>query len=586
TTLATLLATGALAFGVYGPTAVEGHSAIRSLPRRHPRGRSGAVISASAVALSAWLLAGSERLVESRLALLLCLAVFGVAAIHAARWAVATWRHGPARRRWWLLLPATAALGALVSADRVATALAWLALALALVVGLLLAWQRSFASALARLTERPATALVATFAFLGLAGGLLLALPPVSAHPARLPFLDALFTATSASCVTGLVVLDTPSDFSGLGQAVILLLIQVGGLGIMTFSAAGTLLLGRRIGLQAEAALAGILADASRADLVTALRRVLLVTAIAEILGAVVLTTAFAVGGEPLSSAGWRGLFTAVSAFCNAGFSLQSNSLVPYQQEPVVLHTVAALVVLGGLGPSVIVALPSLVRHRHVPLHVRLVVATTAVLLAAGTLLFLLTEWTGVLAPLPMEDRFHNAWFQAVTPRTAGFDAIDMVATKPITQVFTMLLMFVGGSPGSAAGGVKTTTVALLFLAVLAALRGRTSARAFGRTADPRSVTQAMVVATLGVATAFLGFVVLVLTQPLPAGALAFETISALGTVGLSLGVTPSLDAVGRIVVIGLMFVGRVGPLTLFLFLSGVTRRRSADPPVESVHVG
>ncbi len=584
--LATLLAVGLLAFGVFGPTALEETPAIRELPPGHPRRRAGAVLSSSVVALAAWLLAGSQRFLESRLALALCVAVFLVATLHALRWALATLRHGAPGRRPWLLLPAVPALAALLTSPRPGTAVAWLALALLLTVALILAWQRSFAAAIAALAERPARALVSTFALLCFGGGLGLALPPASAHAARLPFLDALFTATSASCVTGLVVLDTPGDFSPLGQVGILVLIQVGGLGIMTFSAAGTLLFGRRLGLRAEAALAGILADASRATLRTALRRVLLVTLVAEILGALVLSAAFTAGGEPASTAWWRGLFTAVSAFCNAGFSLQSDSLVPYQRSPLILHTVAALVVAGGLGPSVVVALPALVRGRHVPLHVRLTVAAAAVLLGAGTLFFLVVEWNGALVPLPVADRLHNAWFQAVTPRTAGFNAIDLASLGPASQAATILLMFVGGSPASTAGGIKTTTAALLVLAVGSALRGRDAVRAFGRTVDSHSVTQAMVVATIGAATALAGLLVLLLTQPLPAGALAFETISALGTVGLSLGITPSLDAIGKIVVIGLMFVGRVGPLTLFLFLSGAERRRSAGLPVEPVHVG
>lgn len=432
--------------------------------------------------------------------------------------------------------------------------------------------------------SHPARALVATFLLLCLGGASLLSLPASGTR--AISFVDALFTAVSATCVTGLSVLDVPKDLTRVGHVILLLLIQVGGLGILTFSTAAFALLGRRMSVRHEGAVADMLGADAPGGVFRTVRDVLAVTFAAEGLGAVLLTALFAHGGLPLGEAAWRGVFTAVSAFCNAGFALQSDNLVGYQDAPGVLYVVAALITVGGFSPALTLALPGLVRRRRLPLGHRLALTVSAALVVGPAVLLGAFEWSGAFAGLAGPDRVHNAIFSAVTLRTAGFNTVDMEAFGPASRTLMIACMLVGGSPGSTAGGIKTTTVALLGLAVLAAIRGREQATAFGRRISHASVYKAAAVATVGVGAAGTVFLVLQLTQPLPFDVLLFETVSALGTVGLSLNATPKLDALGRLVVAAAMFMGRVGPLTLFLLLS--ERERRGDPilPEDAVAVG
>jgi trk system potassium uptake protein TrkH len=291
--------------------------------------------------------------------------------------------------------------------------------------------------------------------------------------------------------------------------------------------------------------------------------------------------------GDSLGVAFWRGLFTSVSAFCNAGFALQTDSLIPYQHDPVVLHLVAGLIVAGGLSPAAVWAIPTLVQRRGlVRLQIRLILAASAILLVVGAVAFGAFEWSASLAGLSTWDRVHNSWFQSATARTAGFNSVDLSRSHPATRSLLIVLMFIGGSPGGTAGGVKTTTVALLVLAVAAALSGRAQPTTFRRTIAVGSWLRAAAVATLGAAAATVALVALQLTQQIPFDAVAFEVVSALGTVGLSLGATAQLDAVGKLLVMTVMFVGRVGPLTLFLFLAGRGDRPTIGYPVEDVDTG
>jgi trk system potassium uptake protein TrkH len=367
---------------------------------------------------------------------------------------------------------------------------------------------------------------------------------------------------------------------------VVLLLIQLGGLGIMAFSIAAFAALGLRISLRYEGALAAVLGDRDRGQLAQVMRRLIAFTLSVEALGAAALSLLFLRGGDPLGTALWRGVFTAVSAFCNAGFALQSDSLVGYAGRPAVLHTVAVLVILGGLSPAGAAALWWLRRGRRPGLQVGLLLATSALLLAAGTVVVAALEWHHALAGLAPIDRLVNAWFQSVTLRTAGFNSIGFEALRPPTLALMMVWMFIGGSPGSTAGGIKTTTAAVLLLAVVAAIRGREHAAAFGRRVPHRSVYRAAAIATLGAASALGGVVALLLTQSIAPGAVLFEVISAIGTVGLSLGATAQLDGLGKVIVMGCMFMGRVGPLTAFMLLSRRGESESWHFPEEAIDVG
>jgi trk system potassium uptake protein TrkH len=436
------------------------------------------------------------------------------------------------------------------------------------------------------IADHPARLLSATFLALIVGGTAALALPVCAARAKGISVVDAAFTAVSATCVTGLTAVDTATAFSAIGQGAVLALIQLGGLGIMTFYTAGLALFGRRLALKQEAAMAGILGDENRRDLGRSLRQVLILTFAFELLGACALTGLFLAHGDPMGAATWRGVFTAISAFCNAGFALQSDNLIAFQRDPLVLHVVAVLIVAGGLGPAVIAAVPALVRRRRVPLQAKVVLAASAILLVGGAILFAAFEWSRSLAGLPLLDRLHNAWFQSVTTRTAGFNSVDMGAMGPASVVIVIVLMFVGGSPGSTAGGIKTTTAAVLFAAVRAALRGRPEVTIFKRTVPHFTVYKAAAIGALYSAVAIAAVIVLQLTQPLEPMSAIFEVVSALGTVGLSVGGTAQLDGAGKIAIMACMFLGRIGPLTLFMVLADRRAQGRWRLPEEDVSTG
>jgi len=434
----------------------------------------------------------------------------------------------------------------------------------------------------------PERLFVGTFAVLCLLGTGLLSLPQSAAPGTSIGALDALFTSVSAVCVTGLTVLDTASSFSVFGQAAILLLIQVGGLGIMTFSTAALRMLGRRMSLRHERAVASLISTTDRSRIFATARTILVLTFALEGVGAILLFAAFLASGDTASSALWRAVFTSVSAFCNAGFALQADSLIGYHSNPVVLHVVAFLIIAGGLSPAAVIAAPRLLPRRGTPLPVQLRVGlmATIVLLLGGFAFVLAFEWNGALTSMSLVDRLHNAWFQSATLRTAGFNSIDMTLLRPATLTLMMAWMFIGGSPGGTAGGIKTTTAAVLLLAVVQAVRGRWTLDVFGRRIAERSRHKAAVTVTLATATLVAAVVAMQLTQTMSSQLAVFEVVSALGTVGLSLGGTAELDSIGKFIIISCMFVGRVGGLTALLFLSERDRPAIWERPEEEIDVG
>lgn len=434
--------------------------------------------------------------------------------------------------------------------------------------------------------EHPARLIVTSFAGLSILGALVLALPICARSGHAIGLLDAVFTAVSAACITGLVVLDTPSTFSDFGQGVLLLLIQVGGLGIMTFYSVALRALGRRLGLKHELAVTEAALVDGQSSLYDALGKVLWLTFASELIGGAVLVMSFRADGLSWPDASWKGLFTAVSAFCNAGFALDTASLIPYQHSPLVLGTVGALILLGGLAPGVVLSTPAWLGGRVVPVHVKLAWLMGLALLAVGFVSYLAFEWSSSLGTLPWWHKLTNAAFQSITLRSAGFNSVDLTHTTPATQQIMMALMFVGGSPGGTAGGIKTTTAALLLLAVLAALRGRDEVIVLGKRVMVASVYRAAAVATLAVLGIMMVLMSLLLTQAMAPTVALFETVSALGTVGLSMGGTASLDGIGKVIVAVAMFVGRIGPLTLLLLLGGRRDRSTWRFPEVEVDVG
>lgn len=432
----------------------------------------------------------------------------------------------------------------------------------------------------------PARVLVLTFLVLCAGGSLLLFLPQSGTDPEGISLVDAAFTSVSAVCVTGLIVRDTPVDFTAFGQAMILLLIQLGGLGIMTFSLAILRVMGSRLSIRHEGTMAGLVSGEDRGRLLQALSRMVAVTFIAEAAGATILTGLFWGEGDGWLQGLWRGIFTAVSAFCNAGFALQSDSLMGYQQNALILQVVALLIIVGGISPLVLVTFPKFMRRETMPLENRIVFSATAILLVLGTLIIVAAEWSNTLIGLSFWDRLNNAWFQSVTLRTAGFNSVDVSQIRAATFSLMVVWMFIGGSPGGTAGGVKTTTTAVLVLSVVATMRGRWQAAAFGRAIPHRAVYKAAAVVTVGAASVGLGVLAIQLTQRLSGSAGFFEVVSALGTVGLSVGGTAGLDDVGKIIIMLCMFVGRVGPLTLFVFLSDRSARSFWELAEEDIEVG
>jgi len=388
-----------------------------------------------------------------------------------------------------------------------------------------------------------------------------------------LGFVDALFTATSAVCVTGLIVVDTATYFTPLGQAWIAVLIQLGGLGMLTFTTLVIGLLGRRSGLEATEAAAGHASAIAHLRPRELVRHVVIATFLLEAVGAIALWLLW-IRDFGAADAVWPAVFHAISAFCNAGFSVFSNSLEGFADRPSVVGLVSVLIVLGGLGFIVLSDLWRRWRRpdvRRFSTHTRLVLASTGVLLAGATFLFLVFEVPNTFREMGWVDRFSNAWFMAVTPRTAGFNTVNYDTVSNPSLFLTILLMIVGGSPGSTAGGLKTTTLALLVLVFVQRLRGRDHVSVGGRTVPEGTVQRAAALTIGAIVILGVGVFVLSTVEHTIAHAadradflrLVFEVHSAFGTVGLSMGVTSSLGAGGRLILVVLMYLGRVGPLAV-----------------------
>jgi trk system potassium uptake protein len=441
----------------------------------------------------------------------------------------------------------------------------------------------------------PAVSLLIVFVVLITVGTGLLMLPIATASGEPTRFVDALFTATSATCVTGLVVLDTGTHWSTFGHIVILALIQLGGFGIM---AGSTLLLflflRRRTTLRDRVVVQESLGGLELGTVTTLVKRIAIFTIICEVVGAVILGISFTIGGEagpPGDTLGvWWGIFHSISAFNNAGFDLTGDfrSLAPFIDDWVVLGTHGILLILGGLGFAIVGDAVWKRRWRRMVLETKLVLSTTVALLVVGAVFIALTEWSNpaTLGALPEEQRILNALFESATLRTAGFSAIDTGALLDATLFMVMALMFIGGASGSTAGGIKVNTFSVLLIAITSTVKGEPSATAFGRRIQHTIVYRALAVALLSIGFVFLTGVGLTLTTDEAFVDTLFEAVSAFGTVGASTGITPDLTDPARIITTVAMFVGRLGPLTLVLALAARAHPVAFRPAVESVRIG
>lgn len=438
--------------------------------------------------------------------------------------------------------------------------------------------------------RHPAQYVVLGFVAASLAGAGLLLLPAATEPGAYTTPLTALFTATSAVCVTGLVVVDTPTHWSWFGELVILGLIQVGGFGIMTVSSLIVVTLTRRLSLRQRAVAAAEAGSLDLGDLRRILAGVARFTLVVQSIAATALFLRFWTGHEePAGRAAYLGLFHAVSAFNNAGFALFSDNLAGFARDPLLLGVVSAAVIVGGLGyPVWVEIMRNPRRPRRWALHAKITVVATLALLGVGFVLLALFEWTNpaTLGRLSTVDSLGNAWFHSVVPRTAGFNSLDVAALSEPSRLLTEVLMFIGGGSASTAGGIKVSTFALIGWVMWAEARGDAEVVAFRRRIPVAIQRQAVTVALLGVGVVVAATMALLAMSPLPRQDQLFEVISALGTVGLSTGVTPHLPPSSQLVVIGLMLVGRVGPITLFAALALRERGRRYRHPEERVIIG
>lgn len=442
--------------------------------------------------------------------------------------------------------------------------------------------------------DHPARLMAGSFGLTSVVGALILALPVSLRDPSHVSLVDSLFVSVSAVCVTGLSTVNVAQTYTPAGQAVICGLIQIGGLGIMVITAAITILAGRRLGVKGSAALAEMVDSRSLLDVRRTVGMIVTYTIVFEAIGAGLLYFQFERTPNLLagSSSPWAAVFHAVSAFCNAGFSIFDDNLAPFVGHSGVCMTINVLVILGGLGFPVVHELlfrwtTLLTRHRppRLTLNTRVALATTAMLLGGMTLAYLVLENGASFTELGVIERLNAALFHSVSARTAGFNVVDVGKMRPASLLLTCLAMFVGAGSGSIAGGIKVTTLAVLFSAFRGELRGQ-SARLFDRTIPDAVVRRAMGVAFLATLVVVVVVFVLLLVEKHEPLAILFETVSAFSTTGLSTGITPQLGAAAKLVLSATMLIGRIGPLTAAIALSSRARATHYQLPEERVMIG
>ncbi|WP_206282623.1 TrkH family potassium uptake protein [Streptomyces barkulensis] len=439
--------------------------------------------------------------------------------------------------------------------------------------------------------RHPAQVVVSGFAAAVLVGTVLLMLPVAREGPGGASVLEALFTATSAVCVTGLVVVDTPVYWTGFGEAVILALIQVGGFGIMTFASLLVVLVSRRLGLRARLTAAAETKTLGLGEVRSVVAGVVKVSLVLEAVTALALTLRFALGyDEPWPRAVWLGVFHAVSAFNNAGFALYTDSLMGFVTDPWICLPIAFAVIAGGLGFPVLFELRRRLRRpRAWSLHTKIVLWGTGIFLAGGTVFITALEWSNpaTLGPLDVPGKLLAGFFQGgAMPRTAGFNSLDVGQMNPASWLVTDVLMFVGGSSAGTAGGIKITTFAVLFFVIYAEVRGEGAVNIFNRRLHGDVQRQALTVVLLSVAAVAASTIVFMVFTDINLDRSLFEVTSAFATVGLSTGITADLPSTEQVLLVVLMFIGRLGPITVASALALRPRVRMYDLPEERPVIG
>ncbi|MGD9568272.1 MAG: TrkH family potassium uptake protein [Sedimentibacter sp.] len=422
-------------------------------------------------------------------------------------------------------------------------------------------------------------------------GGLILSLPISSKNGTSTPFIDSLFTAASAFCVTGLIIYDTYTHWSTFGQIVILILVQVGGLGFMTVITLFSIFLRRKIGLKERRLLMESANTLKIGGIVLLVKKILIRTFIFESIGAILLTLRFypAMG---LKEGLYNGIFHSISAFCNAGFDLmgkygQFSSLTTYVDDIVVNATIMLLIVIGGIGFVVWDDIAqNYFQFKKYQLHTKIVLVTTAFLIIGGALIFFVTESNYSMINISLKEKILASLFQAVTPRTAGFNTIELSQLSEGGSLLTMLLMIIGGSPGSTAGGIKTTTFITLMIAAVSSVRQSSDITIFKRRLETDSLKKASAITVIYISVAFAAIMLISAVQNFSLKEIMFEVFSAIGTVGLSLGITPSLNAFSKVIITILMYCGKVGVLSMAAVLAEKKEPSPLSRPYEKIIIG
>lgn len=447
---------------------------------------------------------------------------------------------------------------------------------------------------IASLKFRPAVVFVSTFVILIIIGAAFLKMPKAVNPGEFISFTDALFTSTSACCVTGLTVVDTLTKFSVFGKVVIIVLIQIGGFGMVIFGAFFTVVLGKSLNLRSVAIVEDLLSDERISNIKIAILKILRITILIESLGALLLAVAWRNDFSSVGELVGFSIFHSISAFCNAGFALFTENLMhsTTQNNPIVIYTLAVLIIFGGLGFGTIIEVFNKMitpkkKINRLSLQTRIVLTASITLIIVGFIFLFFVEYESSMQNMTLMQRFNHSFFQSVTARTAGFNTIDMSLLINPTIMLMIMLMFIGGSPGGTAGGIKTTTLAISFVSIKSIIKGEKRLSFMGRNIPYRNFNNAVIVLVFSVTLIILGTMILTFTEPKADFiTILFEEVSAFGTVGLSLNFTSTLSVPGRYVIIFTMLIGRLGPLTVALALSGSSKKVEYEYPEESIMIG
>ncbi|OQY40113.1 MAG: hypothetical protein B6226_00575 [Candidatus Cloacimonetes bacterium 4572_65] len=440
------------------------------------------------------------------------------------------------------------------------------------------------------ITENPAISLMISFLLVILVGTILLMLPIATTSSKSMPFINAFFTSTSATCVTGLAVEDTGTYFSHFGQLIILTLIQIGGLGLMTISTAFALLFGQRLTVRLESVMQNIVGESNKIDLITLLRYIVGITVSVEIIGAVFLFQTFKTQFPSTIKAVYYSIFHSVSAFCNAGFALYPRSFETFVGNWNINIVLSLLIIFGGLGFVVYLDIQRNIfkkrGYKRFSLHTKIVLITTFTLTVVGIMGFFISEYNNTMRDMNFSERLLSSMFQSVTCRTAGFNTIDQSGLSYGSILLSVVLMFIGASPGSTGGGIKTTTFAIMVLAIVSIITGKSSVSAFKRKISMEHIKDAVSLIGITLCFALILLFALFIVSDGTFEEIVFEAFSALGTVGLTIGMTSKLNLAGKIIIIMLMYLGRIGPLTILYALAQRVKKKRINYLEEKISIG